>query len=260
MKPNASVLAVAGALSLAALAGLTVACAQSSVTEPSGTSPSAAPIASPTNQPSPSSSPAASTPAATTQKQTTEQTTKTTPNSSPNANRTIESCVVKMALVNDPNPPLNVRSTPATGGENVVGQLKNNTLVTVADDQNGWLQIKTPLKGWISKAQTTHSCNQKVERLNLSADNAAIPIADRFVGTGSHRYIFPATKGQSLTITHDRGPFPIIIAPDGSILLGHEKDDKRTTWSGELAQTGDYALELESNFRGYRYGFSMQVK
>jgi hypothetical protein len=165
-----------------------------------------------------------------------------------------------MALVNDPKPPLNVRSTPTTDGENVVGQLKNNTLVTVADDQNGWLQIKSPLKGWIFKAQTVNSCNEKVERLSLSADGATLPIADRFVGTGSHRYVFPATKGQTLTITHDRGPFPMLIAPDGTVLLAHEKDEKRTDWSGTIEQTGDYTLQLESNFRGYRYGFSMQVK
>jgi hypothetical protein len=165
-----------------------------------------------------------------------------------------------MALVNDPNPPLNVRSAPTTEGENVVGQLKNNTLVTVAADQDGWLRIKSPLKGWISKSQTTHSCNQKAERLSLSADASTQQIADRFVGTGTHRYVFPASKGQTLTITHDRGPFPMIIAPDGTILLGHEKDDKRSSWSEPLEQTGDYTLQLESNFRGYRYAFSVQVK
>lgn len=254
MKPHASVLAVISALSLAALAGLTVACSQS-ITEPSGASPSAAPIAS-SDQPALSPSPTASTPVTSVQKQTTQA----APTTSPTANRTVESCEVKMALVNDPKPPLNVRSAPTADGENVVGQLKNNTLVTVADEQNGWLQIKSPLKGWISKQQTVNSCNQKVERLNLSTDDPTMQIADRFIGTGSHRYIFPATKGQTLTIMHDRGPFPMVIAPDGTIVLGHEKGEKRTTWSGELAQTGDYVVQLESNFRGYKYAFSMQVK
>lgn len=256
MKPNASVLAVAGALSLAALAGLAVACSPSSVTESSGASPSAAPMTAPANPPSPRPSPAASAPVTTAQKQTTEA----TPTASPTANRTVESCMVKMALVNDPKPPLNIRSAPTTDGENIVGQLKNNTLVTVEDEQNGWFQINTPLKGWISKAQTISSCNQKVERLSLNADGSTMAIADRFVGTGSHRYIFPANKGQTLTITHDRGPFPMLIAPDGTVLLSHEKDEKRVNWSGELAQTGDYVVELESNFKGYRYGFSMQMK
>lgn len=142
----------------------------------------------------------------------------------------------------------------------MVGQLKNGTLVTVDDDQNGWLQIKTPLKGWISKPQTTHSCNQKVERLSPTTDGMTIQIVDRFVGAGSHRYMLPAKQGQTLTITRDRGPFPVIIAPDGSVVLGHEKDEKRSNWSGELTQAGDYTLELESNFRGYRYAFSMQMK
>lgn len=256
MKPNASVLAVAGALALAALAGITVACSQSSVTEPPGASTSASPIASPASQSPLNPSPAASPSPSTAQKQTTE--TALSPTST--ANRTIESCVVKMALVNDPKPPLNVRSTPTTDGDNVVGQLKNGTLMTIADEQNGWLQIKSPLKGWVSKQQTTNSCNQKVERISLSTDDTAVQVVDRFVGSGSHRYVLPVKQGQTLTITHNRGPFPVIMAPDGTVLLGHEKDEKRSTWSGQLAQTGDYVIELESNFRGYRYAFSMQMK
>ena len=252
MKPNASVLAVATVLSLTALAGITVACSQSSQPSSELTSPS--PIA-----PSLSQSPLSPSPVVT---PTTvqKQTTQVVPGASPAANRTIESCVVKMAIVNDPNPPLNVRSAPTTQGENVVGQLKNGTLITVEDDQNGWLQIKTPLKGWVSKQQTTHSCNQKVERISLNADGTALQIVDRFIGTGRHRYMLPVKQGQTLTLTRDQGPFPMIIAPDGAVVLGHEKDETRSNWSGELAQTGDYAIELESNFRGYRYGFSMQVK
>lgn len=261
MKPNASVLAVAGAISLAALAGLTVACSQSSVTEPPepiSASPLTAP-ASPSPSLSPSPSPA-STPKTAIQKQTTEPANQTATNQAGAANRTVESCVVKMAVVNDPEPPLNVRSAPTTEGDNVVGQLKNGTLVTIASDQNGWLQIKTPLKGWVSKRQTTNSCNEKVERISLSNASNTVQVADRFVGTGSHRYIFPVEQGQTLTINRDRGPFPMITAPDGTVLLGHEKDDRRSTWSGSLTQTGDYAIELESNFKGYRYAFSMEVK
>jgi hypothetical protein len=259
MKPHASVLAVAGAIALAAVAGLTVACSQSSVTEPPEPI-SASPLTAPSNQPSPKPSPA-STPKTTIQKQTTEPANQTTTaNQTGAASRTVEACVVKMAVVNDPEPPLNVRSAPTTEGDNVVGQLKNGTLVTIAADQNGWLQIKTPLKGWVSKQQTTNSCNEKVERISLSAASDAVQVDDRFVGTGSHRYIFPVEQGQTLTINRDRGPFPMITAPDGTVLLGHEKDDRRSTWSGQLTQTGDYAIELESNFKGYRYAFSMKVE
>lgn len=258
MKPNASVLAVAGAISLAALAGLTVACSQSSVTEPPEPI-SASPLTAPASL-APSPSPA-STPKTTIQRQTTKPANQpATVNQEVAVNRTVESCVVKMAVVNDPEPPLNVRSAPTTKGDNVVGQLKNGTLVTIAADQNGWLQIKTPLKGWISKRQTTNSCNEKVERISLSDASDPVQVADRFVGTGSHRYLFPVEQGQTLTITRDRGPFPMITAPDGTVVLGHEKDDTRSTWSGSLTQTGDYAIELESNFKGYRYAFSMEVK
>jgi hypothetical protein len=37
-------------------------------------------------------------------------------------------------------------------------------------------------------------------------------------------------------------------------------DDRPTSWSGELAMTGDYTLELDSNYKGYKYSFSVQVK
>jgi hypothetical protein len=56
MKPHASVLAVAGAIALAALAGLTVACSPSSVTEPPEPI-SASPLTA-SASPSPSPSPA----------------------------------------------------------------------------------------------------------------------------------------------------------------------------------------------------------
>lgn len=85
-------------------------------------------------------------------------------------------------------------------------------------------------------------------------------VVDRFIGTGSHRYVLPVNQGQTLTITHDRGPFPMITAPDGTVLLGHEQDEARSTWSGQLKQTGDYIVQQESNFKGYRYAFSMQMK
>lgn len=165
MKPNASVLAVAGAISLAALAGLMVACSQASVTEAPGATTNASPIATPAS-PSPRSPSSTSVPPTTRKPIAQKQTTERSTDSSPAANRAVESCVVKMALVNDPKPPLNVRSEPTTDGSKIVGQLKNGTLLTIADDQNGWLQIKTPLKGWVSKEQTVNGCNQKVERIS----------------------------------------------------------------------------------------------
>ncbi len=57
-------------------------------------------------------------------------------------------------VVFDPESPLNVRSTPDTQLGKVVGTLKNGTLLSVIAEQNGWLQISSPVRGWISKSRT----------------------------------------------------------------------------------------------------------
>ncbi|NJK52389.1 MAG: SH3 domain-containing protein [Leptolyngbyaceae cyanobacterium SU_3_3] len=173
--------------------------------------------------------------------------------------REVESCKVTMAKISDPNPPLNVRSTPNTASnENVVGQLKNDTFVTIRGEQEGWFQISTPLKGWISVKNTDSGCNQKVERVSFGRGGNAATISDRFVGTGSHQYRFSLAKGQTLTVSSDRGDLPIIVAPDGKV-MGDLKDSQQT-WSGKLSATGDYTLEMESNFKGYKYSFLVEVK
>ncbi len=43
-----------------------------------------------------------------------------------------------MAIIADPNPPLNVRSSPRVASNNIVGQLQNGTRVSVVGEQNGW--------------------------------------------------------------------------------------------------------------------------
>jgi serine/threonine protein kinase len=61
-------------------------------------------------------------------------------------------------VVFDPGSPLNVRSTPDTKPDNVVGTLENGTRLSVVSEQNGWLQINSPLQGWISKKRTKTVC------------------------------------------------------------------------------------------------------
>jgi antitoxin (DNA-binding transcriptional repressor) of toxin-antitoxin stability system len=165
-----------------------------------------------------------------------------------------------MAQVNDPESPLNVRSAPSTETGEVVGQLRNGTFVTVADEQNGWFRITTPTKGWISKQQTESGCNQKVERVQFGAGASAATIGDRFIGTGTHQYLFRVSQGQTLTIARRNGPFPTVTNPDGKVLVAGPDDEDRSTWSTETTQAGDYTISLDSNYRGYKYGFRVEVK
>jgi len=58
------------------------------------------------------------------------------------------------AVVNDQNPPLNVRSGPGTTYA-IVGQLQNGTpLTVVGDNGQGWLHISVPVEGWVAKHLT----------------------------------------------------------------------------------------------------------
>lgn len=265
MKSPAAI--VIGAASLAAIVGVACGVMQSSSDNPSAPNASQSPIAqsspataTPTGSAPASTQPNSSTsgtPAASESKQSTAEPSTDEP--SPGT-RTLESCVVRMAVVNDPNPPLNVRSDPSTTANNVVAQLKNGAMVTVVNEANGWLEIAEP-KGWISKQRTQHGCNQKVERVRFGTGGTSATITDQFIGTGSHRYIFTASKGQTMTVTGKTGPFPFVIAPGGKPLVGGTPgDEDRTRWTGQLPQSGEYAIELDSNFRGYDYSFTVTVQ
>jgi Bacterial SH3 domain len=254
-----SVLVVAGLAGLAAVTGVTSAVMQLQSPQPTVTvseSPQAIASASPSPKPrSTSFSP----PKPQTAEPPVDQSRESAPEKPAEAIREVESCKVTMAKISDPNPPLNVRSTPNTASnDNVVGQLKNGTFVTIRGEQEGWFQISTPLKGWISVKNTDNGCNQKVERVSFGRGGNAATISDRFIGTGSHQYRFNLAKGQTLTVSSDRGNLPMIIAPNGKVIS--EPQDEKQVWMSKLPSTGDYTLEMESNFKGYKYSFLVEVK
>lgn len=178
------------------------------------------------------------------------------------ATRTVEKCRILMARINDPKPPLNVRSSPkATTTENIVGQLKNGTYVDVKEEKDGWFRIGGETPGWIAKNRTDNTCGEKTERVQFGRGEDSIEIRDRFVGGGTHNYRFNLAKGQQLTLTSasDRGKFlPEVVSPSGKPLI--EKPDQQGSWTGKLSETGDYTLQFESNYKGYEYTFAVQVR
>lgn len=87
------------------------------------------------------------------------------PRFNPSAPTSARSTTVAMAMapncrtiVNDPQPPLNVRSSPAERANNVVGQVKNGEVLTVTGDHEGWFQVTSPLSGWVDQALTKTTC------------------------------------------------------------------------------------------------------
>lgn len=164
-----------------------------------------------------------------------------------------------MAKVDDPNPPTNVRSQPNTSSpDTIVGQLKNGTFVTIGETKDNWFRITTPMKGWVAKGVTVSGCNEKTERVKFGQGGTRAEIADEFIGSGSHVYRFQLEQGQTLTVDRIKGPLPAVIAPNGSTLT--PMLDKQRSWSTTLPSSGDYKFVLDSNYKGYRYDFRVEVK
>ncbi|MEG4204245.1 SH3 domain-containing protein [Microcoleus sp. Pol7_A1] len=168
-------------------------------------------------------------------------------------------CKITMAVVSDPNPPLNVRSNPQVRGSNIVGKLKNNTFVSVAEEQNGWLRITDP-PGWIAKNRTESSCSKVNQQINFLPGGDEAIVKGRIIGGGSHSYRIRATKNQTMTVRNRKDVFPQIITPGGKLLAGDPYQGNETEWTGKIPVTGNYTLQLDSNFRGYEYEFSVKLR
>ncbi|MEG4939920.1 SH3 domain-containing protein [Microcoleus sp. F4-D5] len=168
-------------------------------------------------------------------------------------------CKISQAVVSDPNPPLNVRSIPQVRGSQIVGKLKNNTFVSVAEEQNGWLRITDP-PGWIAKNRTESSCSNVNQQINFLPGGDEAIVKGRIIGGGSHSYRIRARKGQTMTVRNRKDVFPQIITPSGKLLAGDPYQGNETEWTGKVPVTGNYTLQLDSNFRGYEYEFSVKLR
>ena len=176
----------------------------------------------------------------------------------------VDVCRISEVKVLDPNPPLNLRSTPEVTAGNVVGSLANGTFLRVKSDNKDWFQVSvlddSGTVGWVSKQRTDYSCNEKQATLTLQPGNSALPIRDRFVSAGNHTYTFTATQGQTLTLVVQSGPAPYLVSPSQDLIAGDGQGGGiNGLWSGKLPTTGRYTLSLDSNFRGYSYAFSVQL-
>ena len=170
-------------------------------------------------------------------------------------------CEIKMAVVADPEPPLNVRSSPEIKEGNIVGQLNNNTFVSVADEQNGWLRITSPVAGWLAKNRTKNSCAIVNKEINFFPGGNEAIVRGEIIGGGSHSYKIQGNPGQSLAIYNYKDVFPAIITPNGQLLSGSPTPGTSVKeWKSELPITGEYTLQLDSNLKGFEYEFLIRIE
>jgi len=168
-------------------------------------------------------------------------------------------CAVKMAIVSDPESPLNVRSSPDSQGNNVVGTLDNDAFVTITTEQGGWFQIDTPLTGWIAKNRTRYSCALVDEAIELSPTQNQVMVKGEIIGSGSHQYRINLTEGQTLSLENDGKVFPRVLAPNAQSLNEEVAGTDMKKWSTSVPNTGEYILQLDSNYRGFFYQFSLTI-
>jgi len=170
-------------------------------------------------------------------------------------------CKINMAIVDDPEAPLNVRKSPEVKEGNIVGQLNNNTFVSVADEQSGWLRITNPVTGWVAKNLTRSSCATVDKTITFSPRGDTAIVRGEIIGTGNHSYRLRMIQGQTLIIKNFGDVFPVIISPDGQLMAKEPNVEARESeWTGIMPVSGVYTLQLDSNFRGFEYEFSVLIE
>ncbi|MBP0006773.1 MAG: SH3 domain-containing protein [Cyanobacteria bacterium SBC] len=231
------------------------------VTVPTET-PTAAPTATPTAAPTatPTPEPVEQSPATIPTTPTPEPTATPEPAEPEAAAVRVVSCLTTMARVDDPDAPLNVRSTPQVADGNIIGQLDNGVFVSIEGEEGDWWKISDPVPGWIFQNLTDSGCNEKVARVEFATNTASATLRDRFIGAGIHQYYLDAFEGQTMTLTATEGPLPLVMSPTGKELTGGAGMQNQLTWSGQLPQNGEYTLEFPSNFRGYEYTTTVEIQ
>lgn len=193
-----------------------------------------------------------------------------------------ESCWITQARVNDPQPPLRLRSAPENSPDNILQTLPNGTWLSVLGENAGWLKVKIPghpelaaHEGWVAASRTDYACNYFTETV------AQFPfsVATRIVGGGSHQYIVSLAAGQSLILRPAQSGEATLLWPTSVISLEtgkpvpHSPNNYNRWWSQpqdrtssppaawiwKADQPGLYAIQYDSNFRGFAYGFTLEL-
>ena len=188
-----------------------------------------------------------------------------------------ENCFIHQYQVNDPEPPLNVRSSPEIRPENVIAALPNGHIGAILSEQNGWFKITWTTgaitrEGWIVAKRTDYACNGFIDAIS----SFPYTINGRLIGAGSHQYAVDLQKGQTLVLRPNRQAaskhslyWPSAIT--GPDITGHtpgipdaygnwwRKPGDATSpepdeWRWTATVNGRYILHYDSNFKGFVYG------
>ena len=137
-----------------------------------------------------------------------------------------------VTVIDDSAPPSNVRSAPVMQSGNVVGKLDNFSVVEVVNNQNNWLEIQSPMHGWVSLDLTRAVCGtefrpvlQRINALNqkaLGGDRASTDLLIRYAVQSADGAGADAAYG-SLGQLAQQHPNRLIAALDAQPEAGRRK-------------------------------------
>lgn len=113
-------------------------------------------------------------------------------------------CVTSTGYVNDPNPPLNVRSSPDIRSDNIVYSVANGQELWLIARSGDWFRVKNPRSYgpknvWVAAAFIDWACNSAKETVNTFPAT----IKKRIPPMGEHSYFLQLKKGQKLSIASE---------------------------------------------------------
>ena len=197
-------------------------------------------------------------------------------------------CRVVLVQVKDPDPPLNLRSSPEVSPENVIRQLNNGTALHVVSEKDGWLQVKdfgTPQReGWVALNRTEYTCAYFREPIT----SFPFESNDSILGTGTHEYVLDLQAGQFLKFlplaergtdaqgrakSYYRWPdsvssvdagkrvphSPSIHFEDWWRSPSNENSAEPSEWLWKVERSGRYIITYESLGKGIQYAFRLET-
>ena len=115
------------------------------------------------------------------------------------------------------------------------------------------------MNGWIAKNRTDYSCAFVEEIIPLTTEIQTALVQGKIIGTGSHGYTVKLEAGQTLTIDNNQAVMPMVISPEAE-LLNPDGNPEVSQWLVQAPSTGDYTLQLDSNYKGFSYEFLVTVQ
>ncbi|ABW30647.1 serine/threonine protein kinase [Acaryochloris marina] len=181
-----------------------------------------------------------------------------TPSFSPPPTRNItplpSNCKV---TVNDPNPPLNIRSSPEVSPNNIVATADNGTPLSVLGSQGKWLQIQSP-DGWVSKNLTRQVCPLGANRVRFAPGATEAVLTQTLNQHERQPFLLQAQAQQTMTVRLTRGSVEVqVLDPQGRVIAQADRQtpvDKTT-----LPTNGDYTIAVENQQPGAEQ-FSVDVE